>query len=159
MVYAWDADTGVLVWSAHLGTPINGAQQIDTHNINVKWGILSTPVIDRQAGVLYACAWISPDHSGRWQTGQHFAAALDLVTGALVKPLLSLEGATYHPGHSAPVQHFRSMERKQRAALALTGGAVIICFGTSFSQPSRTRPRLSAFSPKRWAERTIPRRG
>src|SRR5260221_12502589 len=26
----------------------------------------------------------------------------------------------------------------------------------SFSRPSRTQPRLSAFSPKRWAERTIP---
>jgi hypothetical protein len=70
--------------------------------------VLSTPVIDRHIGVLYACAWISPDHSGRWQTGEHFAAALDLVTGALVKPLLSLEGADYDPGHSLPVQHFRS---------------------------------------------------
>ena len=29
----------------------------------------------------------------------------------------------------------------------------------SFSQPSRTRQRLSAFSQKRWAERTIPHRG
>ena len=26
----------------------------------------------------------------------------------------------------------------------------------SFSRPSRTQPRLCAFSPKRWAERTIP---
>jgi hypothetical protein len=126
MVYARDADTGVLLWSAHLGTPINGSPQIDSHNINVKWGILSTPVIDRQAGILYACASTSPDHSGRWQTGQFFAAAIDLVTGALVKPLLSPEGATYHPGHSAPPQRFNSTERKQRAALALTRGAVII---------------------------------
>ena len=30
---------------------------------------------------------------------------------------------------------------------------------TSFSQPSRTRPRLSVFSPKRWAERAIRYRG
>jgi hypothetical protein len=29
----------------------------------------------------------------------------------------------------------------------------------SFSRPSRTQPRLSAFSPKCWAERTIPRLG
>ena len=26
----------------------------------------------------------------------------------------------------------------------------------SFSRPNRTQPRLNAFSPKRWAERTIP---
>jgi transposase-like protein len=30
---------------------------------------------------------------------------------------------------------------------------------TSFSQPSRTRPRLSVFSQKRWAERAIRHRG
>ena len=45
-VYAWDADTGDLLWKTTLGTPINGTQAIDSHNINVKWGILSTPVID-----------------------------------------------------------------------------------------------------------------
>jgi hypothetical protein len=150
MVYAWDADTGVLLWSVHLGTPINGSQQIDSHNINIKWGILSTPVIDRHIGVLYACAWISPDQSGRWQTGEHFAAALDLVTGALVKPLLSLEGAAYDPGHSLPLQHFRSMERKQRAALALTGGAVIICFGTIAETAQSARGWIIAVDTASW---------
>ena len=29
--------------------------------VNVAWGILSTPVIDEAAGILYACAWISAD--------------------------------------------------------------------------------------------------
>ena len=43
---------------------------------------MSTPVIDRAAGVLYACAWVSPDHSGHWQTGEHFVVALDITTGA-----------------------------------------------------------------------------
>jgi hypothetical protein len=151
MVYAWDADTGVLLWSVHLGTPINGSQQIDAHNINVKWGILSTPVIDRKAGVLYACAWISPDHSGRWQTGEFFAAALELVTGKLVKPLLSLEGATYDPGHSLPVQKFNSAERKQRAALALTGGAVIICFGTIAETAASARGWVIAVDIASWS--------
>ena len=49
-VYAWDADTGEPLWKTTLGPPINGSQAIDAHDINVKWGILSTPVIDRAAG-------------------------------------------------------------------------------------------------------------
>ena len=131
-VFAWDADSGDLLWKTNLGTPINGTNEIDAHNINIKWGILSTPVIDRAAGVLYACAWISPDKTGNWKTGQHFVAALDITTGTLIpgKPLLNLEGAVYNPGHGAASQAFKSAERKQRSALALTNGVVIICFGS-----------------------------
>ena len=81
-VYAWDADTGELLWKTTVGTPINGVQAIDAHDINIKWGILSTPVIDRAVGVIYACAWISPDKSGNWQTAEHFVVALDITTGA-----------------------------------------------------------------------------
>jgi len=136
-IYAWDADTGQQLWSKNLGMPINESPDIDMpatngHPINVKWGILSTPVIDRAAGTLYACAWISTDKSGKWQSGEHFLAALDIVTGAIKpgKPLLSLQSQIYNPGSGQPVQKFLSSERKQRAALALANGAVIICFGT-----------------------------
>jgi outer membrane protein assembly factor BamB len=110
-VYAWDADTGELLWKTLLGTPINGSQVIDSHNINVKWGILSTPVIDRPAGLLYACAWISdPNNSGNWQFGQYFVVALDIATGALKQPFLNLEGVTFDPGPPEPagVQEHRT---------------------------------------------------
>jgi PQQ enzyme repeat len=152
-VYAWDADTGELLWKTTLGTPINGSQAIDAHNINVKWGILSTPVIDRPAGLLYACAWISPDKSGDWQTGQHFVAALDLATGALKqgKPLLSLEGASFDPGQPGTKQEFRSIERKQRAALAMVNGAVIICFGTIQETAKSARGWVIAVDTAKWA--------
>jgi hypothetical protein len=136
-VYAWDADTGELIWQKNLGQPINGTQAIDFHNINEKWGILSTPVIDRARGVLYACSWISTDNSGNWNSGQHFLAALDLKTGELVHPLLNLEGATYDPGPGHPLQTFRSAERKQRAGLAMLGNVVVVTFGTT-QETSRT---------------------
>ncbi len=152
-VYAWDADTGQLLWKTNLGTPINGSQQIDAHNINVKWGILSTPVIDRAANTLYACAWISSDNSGKWQTGQYFLAALDLLTGALKpgKPLLSLEGASYNPGPPGTKQTFNSDERKQRAALAIVKGAVIICFGTIAETDPSARGWMIAVDTAKWA--------
>jgi hypothetical protein len=152
-VYAWDADTGELLWKTNLGTPINGSQSIDAHDINVKWGILSTPVIDRPAGLLYACAWISPDKSGNWQTGQHFVAALDIATGVLKpgKPLLSLHGTTFDPGLGLPKLQFSSMERKQRAALAIVDGAVIICFGTIAETAKSARGWMFAVDTAKWA--------
>jgi hypothetical protein len=151
-VYAWDADTGELLWKTVLGTPIDGSQDIDAHNINVKWGILSTPVIDRPAGVLYACAWISTDKTGRWQTGQYFVAAVDITTGALKpgKPLLNLEGVSFDPGQGLAVQQFRSIERKQRAALAIVSGAVIICFGTIMETATSARGWVIAVDTAQW---------
>ena len=84
-------------------------------------------MIDEAAGLLYACCWISS--SGRWQDGSHHLAAVRLADGSLAKPLLNLEGAVYaHPG--LPQQTFRSFERKQRAALTLLHGHVLIPFGT-----------------------------
>jgi hypothetical protein len=149
-VYAWDAATGELLWKTTLGMPIRGETEIDAHNINVHWGILSTPVIDRAAGVLYACAWISSDRSGKWQTGQHFVAALDLVTGALKHPLLPLEGAVFDPGGGLPVQKFLSMERKQRSALAIVHGAVIVCFGTIQETSTSARGWVIAVDATQW---------
>jgi hypothetical protein len=157
-VYAWDADTGQQLWKTNLGAPINGAKaivngdnKIDSHNINVDWGILSTPVIDRAANTLYACAWISDDNSATWQTGHHKLAALDLVTGALKHPSLSLEGTTYTPGHGLALQQFNSRERKQRSALAMTGGAVIICFGTIMEDDQIARGWVIAVDTGKWA--------
>jgi hypothetical protein len=151
-IYAWDADTGELLWKTNLGSPINGSPAIDAHNINVKWGILSTPVIDRAAGALYACAWISPDNSGNWLTGRFFMAALDITTGALKtgKPPLALHGATYDPGPPGTKQIFDSMERKQRAALAMVNGAVIVCFGTIQETARSARGWMIAIDTAQW---------
>lgn len=149
-IYAWDADTGAQLWKTNLGMPVHGTTAIDSHNTNNKWGIMSTPFIDRTAGVLYACGWISVDKTGNWQTAQHFLAALDLTTGALVKPPLSLEGATYDPGHGAGKQQFVSAERKQRAALAMTGGAVLIAFGSIMETAKKAQGWLIAVDSAKW---------
>lgn len=127
-VFAFDANTGTQLWMVELGTPINGSTKIDEYLINDHWGILFTPVIDAAAGVLYACAWIS--HDGTSANGQHNLCAISLRDGSLAHPLLNLEGVTYDPGHGLPPQPFKSVERKQRAALLLANGAVFIGFGT-----------------------------
>jgi PQQ enzyme repeat len=141
-VFAFDANTGAQLWVVQLGTPIKSNPTIDDHPINDHWGILSTPVIDTQAGVMYACTWTSPD--GSPNRGQHFLHAIRLRDGSAVHPPLNLEGTSYHPGHGLPVQQFRSAERKQRAALLLVHGAVFVGFGTVAESASTARGWLIA---------------
>jgi len=134
-VFAFDAETGAAVWSRFLGRPITGTRDVDRWLVNINWGILSTPVVDEAAGLLYACAWISED-DGTAARAQHVLAALHLADGTLARPLLNLEGAVYAPP-GLPRQTFASAQRKQRAGLALTQNHVLIPFGT-IAETSKT---------------------
>nr|WP_321986531.1 PQQ-binding-like beta-propeller repeat protein [uncultured Lichenicoccus sp.] len=147
-VHAFDIETGAVLWSRTLGIPIRGSAAIDAHDINISWGILSTPVIDAGAGRLYLCYWTSAD--GTAGRGQHFAAVLDVATGAELHPPLSLEGASFDPGDGLPVQRFRSMERKQRAGLCLAGDVVLIPFGTIAETATSARGWIIAIDTTTW---------
>jgi outer membrane protein assembly factor BamB len=146
-IYAFDARTGEQLWRTNLGRSIAGNTKIDAWLINVSWGILSTPVIDEAAGILYACAWISPD--GTAEKGQHFLAALRLGDGSLAHALLNLEGAVYAPP-GLPQQKFTSAQRKQRAALTLVKGCVLIPFGTIRETSNTARGWLIAVDVSAW---------
>jgi hypothetical protein len=115
-------------WQRSLGTPINGSRNIDAYLINDHWGILSTPVVDAAAGVMYACVWTSAD--GSPANAQHWLHAVGIGDGHAVHPPLNLEGATWDPGHGLPAQKFASAARKQRASLLLVAGTVFVAFGS-----------------------------
>jgi len=146
-VYAFDAATGEKLWTHSLGKPIVGSRKIDAWFVNVNWGILSTPTIDVDAGLVYVCAWISVD--GTPEKGQHFVAALKLNDGSLPKQMLSLEGATYEPA-GLPRQKFSSAMRKQRAALSLSQGKLYIPFGSIFESSESNRGWLIAVDTQEW---------
>jgi hypothetical protein len=148
-VYAWDIDTGALLWKKFLGTPIQGSQDIDAHNINVHWGVLSTPVIDAAVGRIYICYWSSAN--GTWQSGHHLVVSLDVTTGDQVNPPLSLEGAKYSPGGALPSRQFNSLERKQRSGLSIVKGAVLIPFGTIAETAESARGWLIAVDIASWS--------
>lgn len=148
-IYAWDADTGATLWSTFLGQPITGSREIDAHLVNIHWGILSTPVIDPARGRLYACYWTSRD--GDWRKGAHLLASLDIATGHRTHADLNLEGVEVDPGDGLPKLSFKSMERKQRAGLALTASAVMIPFGTIAESGGDARGWLIAVDVERWA--------
>ncbi len=128
-IWAFDAGNGARLWKQVLGTPVDGSQAIDSHQINDHWGVLGTPVIDQVTGTMYVVAWSSPDRSVA--RAQHFLHAVSIPDGSSVRPPLNLEGATFDPGHGLSVQRFRSAARKQRAALLLTsvGGVTTVFVG------------------------------
>jgi hypothetical protein len=147
VVHAFDADSGTSLWSTTIGKPIKSTTAIDMNGANTAWGILSTPTIDPQAGILYACAWTSPD--GDWNKGAHILARLRLSDGKPVGQPLSLEGAIYDPP-GLPQQEFVSSQRKQRAGLTMVNGHIVIAFGTIQETAQTARGWLIAVDAAAW---------
>src|ERR1700730_17602478 len=69
--------------------------------------------------------------------------------GSLARPLLNLEGAVYAPP-DLPQQKFASAQRKQRAALTLSQGHVLIPFGTIAESASTARGWLITVDVTAW---------
>jgi hypothetical protein len=125
-----DAQTGADLWKSTLGTSINGNTPIgpkkskpdgcvgdfptiDCHNINDKWGCLSTGVIDPDTKRLYQVCWISPDNTGNPQTARYFMFVLNVADGSLVFPPVLIQG-------KSGTQDFNAAMRKQRSSLLKT---------------------------------------
>ena len=118
-VWAFDADSGAALWPhpVSLGAPFLPAQgdAVDVYGINRSFGILSTPVIDRGAGLIYAVNWIVDAHGDR----QLHLNALRLSDGAAppgkTQPLPVRASAVNAAGQIVTL----SQVQKQRAALLL----------------------------------------
>lgn len=90
-VWAFDANDGSRIWAApvSLGNPVTPkvtptdksptATEIDMWGINIHWGILSTPVIDRETETLYVVIWTSPD--GSIPAARYELHAISLIDG------------------------------------------------------------------------------
>ena len=130
-VWAFDADDGKAVWTkpASLGRPVApklkprpgfpGASEIDMWGVNIKWGVLSTPVIDPDTRTLYVVNWTSPD--GTLDNAVFQLHALGLKDGKEAKAPLTIDADA--PGQAAPGRPAAKLvpsRQKQRAALLLT---------------------------------------
>lgn len=110
-VYALSVTTGAVVWSQHLGSPV-ASSSLPCGNINRVVGITSTPVVDGEAGRVYAAAMVQP--------GRHLLYALNLANGSVVAST-AIDGPAADP-----------LAHNQRGALALTNGHVIVPFGGNY---------------------------
>jgi len=122
-VYAFDADTGAVLWQVSLLAA--GETTSDAHGCNQvvpEIGITSTPVIDRKAGAhgtLFVVA-MSKDSASNYHQRLH---ALDLTTGAELLNGPAEISATY-PAAGGATDTFSAGQYEERAALLLTNGTL-----------------------------------
>ena len=126
-VYAFDADSGAEYWHVSLGTPVPSTV-INTQNILVEVGIISTPVIDPSTGTLYA---VAKTYENNVQTFR--LHALDITSGAEkfggpVQISASVSGSGQQSsGGKVP---FVASRENQRAAVTLVNGIVYLAFAS-----------------------------
>ena len=110
-VYALAADSGQVLWSNHLGTPV-AASALPCGNISPTVGITGTPVIDPARSEIFVVA----DEAAS-PIASHHLIGLNLYTGAVM-----LDEAIDPAGTDPAAQ-------LQRTSLALDDGSVIIGMG------------------------------
>lgn len=123
-VWAFDANDGALIWKKGIGEghPITpkpnpgGGNEIDLFEINIKWGVLSTPVIDIDTKTMFIVNWSSSDKSVA--KAIHQLHAIDITSGNPIHPALTIAADASAQG--APAIKFISWRQKQRASLLLT---------------------------------------
>jgi len=116
-IWAFDANDGTQLWPnpVSLGVPINNTKQIDSWSINDHWGILSTPVIDRDTETMYVVGYSSAD--GTQNNASHHLHAIALQDGKDRKAPIIVQGTMQN---SAGKRVSLGQLQKQRAALLLT---------------------------------------
>ena len=110
-VYALAADSGKVLWSHHLATPVEAAA-LPCGDISPTVGITSTPIIDASRSEIFVVA----DEASS-PIAAHHLIGLDLYTGAI------LLDKVIDPPNTDPAAQL------QRASLALDDGSVIAGFG------------------------------
>jgi outer membrane protein assembly factor BamB len=117
-IYAIDAATGTVHWSAHVATPVPSGE-LPCGDIEPTVGITSTPVIDPETDTIYA---VADSWEGTRESIRHKLVALDLDTGAM-RANFPREVDPPFPAGGEP------RNQLQRAGLALDGGEVVIGYG------------------------------
>jgi hypothetical protein len=131
-VYAIDADSGAVLWSASMlngGTTASGIYlPCGTAAGFAQEGIVGTPVIDPtpNANTMYLVAKTVLNGTVR-----HHLHALDITTGAekAGSPVLITATSTSNKGH---VTVFNSLHQKNRPGLLLLNGVLYLGFGSNY---------------------------
>ncbi len=133
-LYSLDAASGHVVWSQHLGDPVP-RRALPCGNVDPT-GVLSTPVIDPAAGVLYAVAFVQPQP-------HHELVALDVASGSIRfrQPI--------DPPGANPLTH------QQRSALTLANGNVYVPYGGLFGDCGDYHGWVVAASPSDGSQRAV----
>lgn len=110
-IYALAANTGAVLWSSHVGTPVP-ADNLPCGDISPSVGITGTPVVDEARSEIFA---VADEEIGG--TPAHFLVGLNIYTGATM-----LDQAVGPPGQV-------EADILQRPGLNLDHGNVIVSYG------------------------------
>jgi uncharacterized protein (TIGR03437 family) len=132
-VYAFNADATSpvsLLWQVNLGPSVPASTIFTKYSdISEGIGILGTPAIDRQAGVLYVVAEVLQSGAPAF-----YLHALDLTSGAeKMNGPAAITATAAGAGGAAPIQ-FDPQQHIQRPGLLLANQAVTIAFGSHSDQ-------------------------
>ena len=115
-VWAFDANTGHAIWPqpVNLGPPFlpQPGDAATDNGINMSLGFVSTPVVDLDAGLIYAVHWIAPNNNRAFQV-----EALGLADGQRKKTPLTIQASVVN---KAGTTISFDQVQTQRAALLLT---------------------------------------
>src|SRR5215469_10830448 len=122
-VYAIDAANGAILWHMQFGIPVPYSYKNYDDNVYPVMGILSTPVIDRTAGVMY---FVNDTMSG----GENFRLhAISLSTGHDVMPPTVIQSSTTLSDGTQ--WNFESRYQLQRPGLLEANGSIYVTFGSN----------------------------
>lgn len=142
-VYAFDADSGALLWQASMLGP--GEVPSDTRGtpdtISVENGISATPVIDPATGTIYIQA-MSKLVAGGQTTYIQRLHALDITTGLDKVAPAAIDSRIYYPGVGPGSDgtniHFDPSQHRDRAALTLANGVIYTAWSSFDDQAPYT---------------------
>jgi Ricin-type beta-trefoil lectin domain-like/PQQ enzyme repeat len=127
-VFAFDADSGTLRWTKNYGTPVPSSV-INTQNILVQVGIISTPVIDPSTQTMY---FVTKTYENQVQIFR--LHAIDITTGnekfAGPVEITAVVNGTGDGNDGAGDVPFVASQENQRTALTLANGVVYLAFAS-----------------------------
>jgi len=147
-VYAIDADSGSVLWKRTFGEPVPYTYKNNDDNVYPVMGILSTPVINRTAGVMYV---VADTFNGTVDTFTLHAISLssgsDVITPAAITFTGTLsDGTTWT---------FNPQYQLQRPGLLESNGTIYVAFGSNGDiVPTQSRGTILRYSAKTLAQLT-----
>jgi hypothetical protein len=139
-VYAIDAESGAILWQQNFGTAVPYQYKQNCGNVYPFMGILSTPVINLNGGVMY---FVADVYNG--STDTFYLHAISLASGSdLLAPMAiqysqKIEGGT--------TWTFNPQYQLQRPALLESNGQIYISFGSACDTvPNQSRGSILRYS-------------
>ena len=142
-VYAIDAASGAILWKRSFGTPVPYTYKDSDDNVYPFMGILSTPVIDRTAGVMYV---VADTFNGTVDTFRLHSISLSNGTDLVFPAVISFVGTLA----DGTTWTFNPQYQLQRPGLLKSNGTIYVAFGSNGDiVPAQSRGTILRYDAKK----------